>query len=260
MSARDQHQHQPHPRSASPSVGSGQCFSLGRGGTAPLSDEGAPSDIHSSTATPSATAHGEALRSPPPSQCSFSPHTVRNKPLFFSTADVLSAADTGGPSRQSLSVGEGPAASSPATTATTEVLRSLRKDRSPSCGDTDSGRRKGDRYVDSSQMAREGFQQTRRVFSSVPADTMISQQQQQQPQQHVHSEVEEELLQSLADKEATPLSLRDIHAFCRSSSPSSRLMQAQFLYREVRLGHWKVGRGRNGKPRRNKPYLHVATG
>lgn len=96
---------------------------------------------------------------------------------------------------------------------------------------------------------------SRRVFSSLPADDHSSggadgvrlppppsPQQQQQQQQNSPplspriSVADEELLATYSALEATPLSLRDIHAFCQSTTASSRMMQARFLHREVRSG------------------------
>ncbi|CAN0106434.1 unnamed protein product [Ectocarpus sp. 6 AP-2014] len=91
-----------------------------------------------------------------------------------------------------------------------------------------------------------GRRKNRRVFSSLPAGNAASspkvrpRQQQQQPQPQPQpapspriSAADEELLATLSVQEATPLSLRDIHAFCQSSSVASRVRQAQFLHREV---------------------------
>ncbi|CAM9933725.1 unnamed protein product [Ectocarpus sp. 4 AP-2014] len=91
-----------------------------------------------------------------------------------------------------------------------------------------------------------GRRNNRRVFSSLPAGNAASspkvRPRQQQPQPHLPqppapspriSVADEELLATLSVQEATPLSLRDIHAFCQSSSVASRVRQAQFLHREV---------------------------
>lgn len=94
--------------------------------------------------------------------------------------------------------------------------------------------------------------QNRRVFSSLPADdhsaggadgvrhpssptTPQTRQQQKSPPLSPRISVEdEELLATYSAQDATPLSLRDIHAFCQSTTASSRMMQARFLHREVR--------------------------
>ncbi|CAB1096941.1 unnamed protein product [Ectocarpus sp. CCAP 1310/34] len=94
-----------------------------------------------------------------------------------------------------------------------------------------------------------GRRNNRRVFSSLPAGNAASspkvrpRQQQPQPQPQPPppppapspriSAADEELLATLSVQEATPLSLRDIHAFCQSSSVASRVRQAKFLHREV---------------------------
>ena len=83
-----------------------------------------------------------------------------------------------------------------------------------------------------------GLQQNPRVFTSVPTDG-VNQQQKPQKQRPTQQELprslrsDQELLTSLAAKKATPLSLRDIHAFCQSTSMASRIVQARFLHREV---------------------------
>ncbi|CAM9437294.1 unnamed protein product [Choristocarpus tenellus] len=44
---------------------------------------------------------------------------------------------------------------------------------------------------------------------------------------------DDDLLRSLSSKETTPLSLRDLHAFCASPDAAAREQQAQFLHREL---------------------------
>lgn len=75
------------------------------------------------------------------------------------------------------------------------------------------------------QQQKQQKHRQRRLFSSVPdAD---------------HQE-DEQMIRSLSGQKATPLSLRDIHAFCQSTNLASRITQARFLHREASLDGMSV--------------------